>query len=135
MLCKHCGVSVDFKKRSTVINHMNGKKHQENLHLRYRNSFYLWPKKKHLQKKLQSCLLNWIFLSTKWTKRKEKIIFSKFTSKHFFAYSASNIYDQKMAKIQAALRDQKVWTSFDETTDCTVRYVANCVVGFFGHGK
>ena len=144
LFCKACEKKVGSEKRFQVLQHINTSKHKE-LVIKKRETENK-PKQKQLAECLGSRLTQFssdlceVFIACdiplfKLNNPTLRNFLQKYTNEHVPDESTlretyvSQCYKRVISNIQNTLRNQFVWISVDETTDCEGRYIANFIVG------
>jgi hypothetical protein len=124
--CKTCGITVSFKKKSQLSQHIKTKMHQEALNSESGDTFYsdlceAFTAANIPLHKLQNPVL--------------KAFLAKYTDRHIPDDSTlrknyiPGCYKKIMTSIQNKVADNYIWVSADETTDILGRCVTNVVIG------
>ena len=137
LLCSVCGdAKIKPDRRSTVTTHVTGKRHLAKIAKKKKQppiTNTIKPKPTPFSHEIADLLVSLDIPLQKLDSQKIKDFLFRHHKEHVSVTTARNclksLHEEKIAFLKNILVDNKVWISFDETTDSAGRYLANFIIG------
>jgi hypothetical protein len=140
LFCTACDCSVTFDIRSQVTQHLSSSKHlRKSTHAKVEKQSFVTDINSDSQTQFYIDMCN-AFVGANiplWKLQNSNLrqFLEKYTKKNIPDESTlrknyvGHCYDAKLSHLREELKNQRIWISVDETTDCCNRYVVNVIVG------